>query len=175
MRRDRHGGQGGGLVECDREDLHIDALTVITPDAMETMFFHIILADRGALLLSVMYRPQWQGSEPLTYLTNNLDNIMAAHNCQNVVIVGDLNHNIVNGTFTELTVVQGLHNHVDFPTHRRGSSLDPVLTDLAGDSVQCHPLDFMGSSDLFAVLPTKRVRRSPTGPCGCGSAPTGQL
>ncbi|MPC23015.1 hypothetical protein E2C01_016050 [Portunus trituberculatus] len=70
------------------------------------------------------------------------------------MIVGDLNHNIVLRVFTELTVVQGLHNHVDFPTHQRGGSLDPMLTDLAGDSVQSHPMDFVDTSDHLAVLST---------------------
>ena len=59
--------------------------------------------------------------------------------------------------FTELTVVQGLQNHVDFPTHQRGGSLDPVLTDLAGDSVRCRPLDFVGTSDHLAVLSTIKI------------------
>lgn len=153
-RRDRHGGQGGGLAVCHREGLQIDFLTVNTPDVLEIMFLRALLEDRGALLLCVMYRPQWQGSEPLTYLTDNLDDIMATHHCQNVVVVGDLNQHLVMRAFTELTVVQGLHNHVDFPTHQRGGSLDPVLTDLAGGSVRCRPLDFVGTSDHLAILST---------------------
>ena len=153
-RRDRHGGQGGGLAVCHREGLQIDALAVNTPDPLEMLFLRVILQDRGALLLCVMYRPQWQGSEPLAYLTDNLDNIMAAHNCQNVVVAGDLNQHLVMRAFTELTVVQGLQNHVDFPTHQRGGSLDPVLTDLASDNVRCRPLDPVGTSDHLAVLTT---------------------
>ncbi|MPC34241.1 hypothetical protein E2C01_027625 [Portunus trituberculatus] len=101
-----------------------------------------------------MYRPQWQGSEPLTYLTNLLDGIMAAHNCQNIAIVGNLNQHLIMRSFTELIVVQGLRNHVDFPTHQHGGSLDPVLTDLAGDSVQCCPLDVMATFDHLAILST---------------------
>lgn len=58
---------------------------------------------------------------------------MAAHNCQNVVTGGDLNQHIVRKAFAELTVVQELNNHADFPTHERGGSLDHVLLDLAGD------------------------------------------
>ena len=54
--------------------------------------------------------------------------------------------------FIELIVVQGLHNHVDLPTHQRGGSLYPVLTHLSGDCVQYYPLDRVGSFDHHAVL-----------------------
>lgn len=40
------------------------------------MFFRVIIDDLGALLLCAIYRPQWQGNELLTFLTNNLDDIM---------------------------------------------------------------------------------------------------
>ncbi|MPC46726.1 hypothetical protein E2C01_040451 [Portunus trituberculatus] len=54
--------------------------------------------------------------------------------------------------FTELTAVHELTNHVNFITHMRGAFLDPVLTDLPADSVQCCQLVRAGSSDYFAVL-----------------------
>ena len=110
-RRDRHGGRGGGIAVCHRDGLQIETLPIDVPDVLEILFLRIILADRSAVLLCAAYRPQWQGSAPLTYLTDHLDDIMAAHNCQNVVIVGDLNQHLVMRAFTEL------HNHVDFPTH----------------------------------------------------------
>lgn len=153
-RRDRHTGQGGGIAVCHRNGLQMDALTTDTPLEMEMMFLRIILEDRSALLLCAMYRPQWQGSAPLTYLTEHLDDLMAAHSCQYAMVVGDLNQHLVARAFTELTAVHGLHNHVEFPTHQRGGSLDPVLTDLPSDCVLCCPLDRVGSSDHNAVLTT---------------------
>ncbi|XP_045103060.1 uncharacterized protein LOC123499311 [Portunus trituberculatus] len=119
---------------------------------MEIVFLRVILADESGLLLCAAYRPQWQGNAPLNYLSEHLDDIMAAHNCQHVVIVGDLNQHLVMRAFTDLTVVQGLHNHVNFPTHQRGGSLDPVLSDLPEACVMCRPLDRVGSSDHYAVL-----------------------
>lgn len=70
------------------------------------------------------------------------------------MIVGDFNQHIGIWASTELIAVQGLHNHVDFPTHQREGSLDPVLTDLTIDNVQCRPLDFMSTSDHLAILTT---------------------
>ena len=104
-----------------------------------------------------MPRVQWQGIELLNYLTTNLDDILAAHNCQNVIILRDLNQHLVMRTFTELTVMQGLQNHVDFPTHQRGGSLDPVLTNLASDSEKCRTLDVVDTSDHLAVLSTIKI------------------
>ena len=152
IRRDRVGGQGGGIAVCFREGLHAQPLSVQTPDEMETMFLRLILADKSAVLLCALYRPQWQGSAPLTFLTEQLDHIVASHDCQNTLIVGDLNQHLVYRAFTELTVVHALHNHVNFPTHVRGGSLDPVLSDFPEGTVQCRPLDYVGTSDHNAVM-----------------------
>ena len=159
IRRDRHEGQGGGIAVCHKDSLQMQLLQIQMPDMLEMMFFRIILADRGAALLCVTYRPQWQGSAPITFLTEHLDNIMATQNCQNCIIVGDLNQHLIQRAFTELTVVQGLANHVSFPTHIRGGSLDPVLTDLPEESVQCCQLDRIGSSDHNAIL--SKINLSP--------------
>ncbi|KAG0725267.1 Retrovirus-related Pol polyprotein from type-1 retrotransposable element R1 2 [Chionoecetes opilio] len=94
---------------------------------------------KSAVLLCALYRPQWHGAAPFTFLTDQLDTIMATRDCQNSVIVGDLNQHLVKRAFTELTVVHGLTNHVTFPTHVR-------------DSVQCSQLNRVGSSDHNAVL-----------------------
>ena len=152
VRRDRLTGQGGGIALCHRESLQLQLLPVTAPEEMEVLFFRLLLADRTSVLLCPLYRPQWQHSAPLSFLTDQLDTIMAAHTCQNVMIVGDLNQHLVSRAFTELTTVHGLTNHVTFATHERGASLDPVLTDLPTDSVQCCQLDKVGSSDHFAVL-----------------------
>ena len=121
---------------------------------MKILFLCIIFEDRSTLLLCATYRPQWQGSDLLIHLTEHLDDIMVTHNCQNVRIVGDLNQHLVMRAIIEIIVVQGFHNHVDFPTQQRGRSLDPVLTDMSGDCVQCRPLDRVGSSDHQVVLST---------------------
>ncbi len=116
------------------------------------MFFRLLLDDGTAVLMCALYRPQWQGSAPLTFLTEHLDTLMTTHRCQHTVVLGDLNQHLVNRAFTELAVVHGLTNHVHFATHMRGASLDPVLSDLPGDSVLCTQLHRVGSSDHNAVL-----------------------
>ena len=97
-------------------------LPVNTPNELEIMFACLILTVGSSLLLCATYSPQWQRSNPLVYLTGNLDDIMASHNCENVVVVGDLNQHQVVRAFTELTVIQGyrttstfLHTSVEVP------------------------------------------------------------
>lgn len=62
-----------------------------------------------------------------THLFNHPDDIVAAYNSQNAVIVGDLNQ---HGVESLPKAVQGLYNHMNFPTHQFGGSVDPVLKDL---------------------------------------------
>lgn len=68
------------------------------------------------------------------------------------MIVGDLNFHLEQDAFNNLLTVQGLSNHVSFPTHERGGSLDPVLSDLPDSSIICKQLDPVGTSDHYAVL-----------------------
>ena len=152
-RRNRTGGQGWGVTVCYREGLQLQQLFVPAPEEMEAMFFRLLLTDKTAvLLLCVLYRLPWQGGAPLTFLIGQLDAIMATHDCQSTTIVGGLRQHIVHRDFTELTVVHGFTNHVNFPTHIHGASGEPVLTDLPNDSVQCYQLNRIGTSYHDAIF-----------------------
>ena len=78
--------------------------------------------------------------------------MMVGNQCEYVIIVGDLNQNTMHETFNTLLVVHDLHNHVTFPTHSSGSSLDPAVTNLPLNIIQCSSLGFVGISDHVAVL-----------------------
>lgn len=54
--------------------------------------------------------------------------------------------------FDDFLDIFNLENHVVFPTHISGSSLDPVVSDLSRHKVKCRPLGFVGSSDHQVVL-----------------------
>ena len=76
---------------------------------------------------------------------------MVAHSCSHVLIVGDLNHHLERDAYENLEV-QGLTDHVTFPTHERRGTLDPVISDYQEDRLQCHQLGLVGSSAHHAVL-----------------------
>ena len=65
-----------------------------------------------------------------------------------------MNQHLVARSFEDFLAIFGLHNHVDFPTHISGSSLDPVITDLTENLVRCSSLGTVGSSD-HQVIYTK--------------------
>ena len=157
FRRDRVGRQKGGIAVCFRNSLRVQPLEINVPEHLEIIFFKIWVNNTDTILLCTCYRPQWQGREPIDYLHHNLDNLMLQHTCKHLLIVGDMNQNLVMRPFEDLLTVFGLTNHVDFPTHNSGSSLDPVVTDLPESLVHCQPLGNVGSSDHQAVHTTINI------------------
>jgi len=152
QRRDRTGKNFGGVAVCYKENLQIQLLTVDLPDWMEAVFLKVILKSNESLLLCAHYRPQWQGRTPMDFLTENLDVLQTRNNCQHLLIVGDLNHHLIQPAYEDLLAVHGLTDYVDFPTHILGRSLDPVITDLTEDFISCSSLGKIGTSDHFAVM-----------------------
>ena len=153
-RKDRIGREKGGIAVCFKDNLHVQPLDVTVPTHLEILFHKVYLKNSISALICTCYRPQWQGTEPIDFLHNNLDDIMVKYSCQHLIIVGDMNQNIIKRSFENLLSVYGLTNHVSFPTHISGSSLDPVITDLPESLVSCQPLGFVGSSD-HKVIHTK--------------------
>ena len=158
QRRDRKGKNGGGIAVCFRPTLQLQALAVDIPDWLEASFFKVILSTGNALLLCALYRPQRQGRLPLDYLNENLDSILTANNCQHTLIVGDLNYHLVQTAYDDLLDVHNLVDHVDFPTHILGGTLDPVISDLPPEAIKCSSLGKVGSSDHFVVETELQVR-----------------
>ena len=149
-RKDRIGREKGGIAVCFKDNLHVQPLDINVPNHLE-MLFHKIYFKNSTALFCTCYRPQWQGTEPIDFLQNNLDDIMVKYSCQHLIVVGDLNQNIIKRSFENLLSIYGLTNHVNFPTHISGSSLDPVITDLPESLVNCQPLGLVGSSDHQVV------------------------
>lgn len=73
---------------------------------------------------------------------------MTTYNCHHLVLFGDLNQHRVYSVLDEFMTVHDLQNFVNFPTHRSGSSLHPVVTGLPSHSVK----EDRGTSDNEAVL-----------------------
>ena len=160
IRKDRS-TRGGGVAFCYKERVIVQVveLPANVPSDLEMLMLKIIDSGGKNLLCIGCYRPPSQGTTLIDYLTVNLDSIMTASQCERVLIVGDLNPHTVQHSFNTLMVVHDLQNHVTFPTHISGSSLDPVMTDLPPSDVQCSPLDLVGTSDHVAVLTKVHFRR----------------
>ena len=48
--------------------------------------------------------------------------------------------------------MQDLTDYVTFPMHKRGGTLNSVISDFQEDTFRCHQLGLVGSSDHHAVL-----------------------
>ena len=127
MRKDWE-NRAGGVAICFKDGLQTQELKVVLPHLMEALFSRIILTDNSFLLLCVMYRISNQGPSPLEFLTEELDSLLLRHRCSHVLLVGNLNFHLEQEIFNNLLTVQGLINHVTFPTHERRGLLDPVLS-----------------------------------------------
>ena len=151
FRRDRIGREKGGIAVCFKNSLRVQPLDVSVPDHLELIFFKIWVNDTDTILFCTCYRPQWQGGQPIDFLHRNLDDLMVQHACKHILVVGDMNQNLIIRSFEDWLDVYGLENHVNFPTHISGSSLDPVVTDLPSSLVSCRSLGYVGSSDHQAI------------------------
>ncbi|KAG0724945.1 hypothetical protein GWK47_039548 [Chionoecetes opilio] len=118
------------------------------------MFFRLWTSRHKTILQCICYRPQWQGNDPIHFLHSNIDTLLLQHNCNHLIVVGDMNQHLVTRQFEDLLIEYGLNNPINFPTHISGSSLDPVITDLPEEVITCLPLGMFGSSDHSAVLTT---------------------
>lgn len=160
LRKDRT-TQGGGVAFCYKETLNVQVIEPLVPVPMELELLTLKITDNNGkgLLCVGCYRPPSQGTTLFDYLTVSLDTLMVENQCDNVLIIGDLNLSTAREAFNTLLVVYDVHNYVTFPTHRSGSSLDPVITDLPSSTVRCCPLDFVGTSDHVAVLTKLKFKR----------------
>ena len=159
-RRDRVVREKGGIAVCFRNSLHVQPLDVDIPEHLEISFFRIWMNDNDTILFCTCYRPQWQRTEPIDFLHHNLDGLLYEYSCKHLVIVGDMNQNQIAVPFEDFLNIFGLINHVNFPTHDSGSSLDPVITDFSDSLVYCCPLGNVGSSDHQAVYTSIDIRTS---------------
>ena len=159
IRKDRS-TQGGGVAFCYKTSLPAVVLETPIPAELEIILMKIIQRGGRGILCIGCYRPPSQGTGLTDYLMDNLDRLLTEHQCDSVIIVGDLNLRGIRQSFCSLLDVFDLHNHVTFPTHRSGSSPDAVVTDLPSHEVSCSSLGPVGSSDHEAIL-TRINFRSP--------------
>lgn len=152
MTQDRNIGPLCGLAVCFCKALSVQPLEIGMPKHLELMVFRLWLTTQETVLLCVCYRPQWQGRKPTEFLMNDLDGILHQYTCKNVLIVGDKNQHLAARSFEDLSTICGINNHVDFPTHISGCSLDPVISDFPEGAVSCCSTGAVGFSDHHAIF-----------------------
>ena len=150
-RNDRN-DRGGGVALCYRAGTRLQILQEGVPDNLELILFRYFDATGDATLAFGCYRPPWQGTELTNFIRDNLDRLILKYKAKQVIIIGDLNPRSIQSNFDNFLTIHNLTNHVDFPTHVSGSSLDPVISDLCPSMIKCSPMGFVGTSDHTAIL-----------------------
>ena len=133
-RPDRNGG-GSGILAQD--------LLVVTQaragicDSFEYSEW-IIVSGSACLRLVVIYRPPYSSSHPRTvgmFVTEFAEFLESAvMTAEPLVLAGDFNIHVNimadNGAaqFLDLLSSMGLHQHIDFPTHTSGNTLDLLIS-----------------------------------------------
>jgi len=153
IRKDRN-TSGGGIALCHRNTVPIQVIDYPVQENLELILWKIIDGKGKSTLCCGCYRPPSQGTIITEFLINHLDNMLSYSQCENLIIVGDLNQHTIQANFDSMLALYDLTNHVNFATHSSGSSLDPVVTNFPEDTVRCSPLGFVGTSDHIAVLTT---------------------
>ena len=114
----------------------------------------VLLSNTGSPLSSpaVCHVPTpQQGPYSLLFFTETLGNLMLVHNCNQVLIVDDLNLHLERDAYENLLEVQDLTDHGTFSTHESEGTMYPVIPDYQ-DSLQYHQLGLVGSFDHHTVL-----------------------
>ena len=106
-RKNRIAHSFGGVAICFKNNIQVQMLTVNMPQHLELSFHRLCLNSSDSLLLCVCYRPQWQGSDPINFIKENLDAMMMQYSCKNVIILGDLNQHLVQNCFDDLLDTHG--------------------------------------------------------------------
>ncbi|KAK3857033.1 hypothetical protein Pcinc_036688 [Petrolisthes cinctipes] len=146
VRKDRS-TLGGGVALCFKNSLRVVVLDTPIPADLEVIIWKVY-GDKDIGILCVgCYRHPSPGTALIDYLLTNLDRLMTDHHCNFVIILGDLNQRGIQHSFDSLLAVFNLQNYVTFPTHRSGSSIDPVVTDLPSHEIQCSSMGPWESAD----------------------------
>ena len=157
-RRDRI-SDGGGIALCHKLGARIQIIEQEIPNNLEIIIFVFYDAVGNATLAFGVYRPPSQGTAVFEFIRENCDTLATKYKASNTVIIGDLNPTNVRSQFDNFLNMMDLENHVNFPTHISGSSLDLILSDMATDKIHCSPLGRVGSSDHEAIIARVEFRR----------------
>ena len=140
----RRGKKGGGLALICKSNLKVKTVDKGATDTMEFAVWSIQIRNK-TITVTGIYHPPYSLTNKATNkmflddFTKLATNIMPKH--QNNLFVGDFNLHVskddtdINAAiFSDSTEAIGLYQHVTFPTHNTGNTLDLVLSEINGEA-----------------------------------------
>ena len=163
----RSGARGGGVAVLHRSSLRVSRVNFneFTPSSFE--FLGVTLQVNSiTMLLIVIYRPPRNHNLPTFWSEWSSLLEKCAVSYTSFLLMGDFNFHVdvpsdtVARNFLAVTSSFGLQQHVAFPTHIKGHTLDLVLSSPETGLVrESHVSASIGGSDHFSVLTTVRAHK----------------
>ncbi len=129
LTKPRIGGRGGGLAVVYRQSLHIELSPFHEVTSFEYLAFKI--TSHSSLLIILVYRPPKTNMQFLSDLCELLT--IASAQSKAMLLLGDFNIHVDTDTTHALEFMSvldcfNLQQHIDFPTHVHGHTLDLVCS-----------------------------------------------
>ena len=158
--------RGGGIAIVIKNNLNKKLLLKLDKPEFEAAIWKIN-SENKLLHIMTIYRPP--NASTITQFTDalchTLENCLADY--KNLLIVGDFNIHTNNWedsevlNFLDTTDALGLVQHVKFPTHKQGNTLDLVFSNCVTNQVKaCTPADFISDHRLININMTIKKAKS---------------
>lgn len=152
----RSEGRGGGVAIIHRSYLKVSQIPLPSFSSFESLCVHFTVASRPFTLLTV-YRPP---SSSLAVFSDEISTLLAdlCSRPNELVVSGDFNLHVDDPSspyvrpFLDLLNSLDLKQHVNFPTHDSGHSLDLLISRSSSDIIHNLSHTFPALSDHHAIL-----------------------
>ena len=166
-RQDR---KGGGILLAHKKSYKANLIDEVFTHSFQAAKFKIQIDNCNITLLSV-YHPPYSAANPVTdrmfiddFTKWMCDQLFMADHDNKLIILGDINIHVNvesddnSDNFMDIIMALGLEQHVYFPTHKAGNTLDLVMTELGSklEVTKCYPCPFWldhCAADFVVKLP----------------------
>jgi hypothetical protein len=165
----RVGRPGGGLACIHRSQYAVKLMEAVPTQTFEYGVWNVKLSDSENInIVGIYHPPPSEKSASNSSFIDELSVFLAENilSLNNIIIIGDFNIH-VNETeenevlsFTSILEALGLDQHVWFPTHNKGNTIDLVYTECVSklQVIECKQGSFL--SDHCAVICTTSLKKS---------------
>ena len=167
-RQDR---KGGGILLVHKKSYKVNLIEEVFTHSFQAAKFRIQIDNCNVNLLSI-YHPPYSTVNPVTdrmfiddFTKWICDQLVMSDHDNKLIILGDINIHVNDESdenahnFMDIIMALGLDQHVNFPTHKAGNTLDLVMTELGSklEVTRCSPGPFWSdhcAEDFVVKLPT---------------------
>ena len=167
-RQDR---KGGGILLVHKKSYKVNVVDEVFTGSFQTTKFKIQIDNCNVTLISI-YPPPYSMANPVTdgmfiddFTKWICDQLVVSDHDNKLIILGDFNIHIndelneIAHNFMDIIMALGLEQHVNFPTHKAGNTLDLLITEMGSklEVTRISPGPFWSDHcavDFIVKLPT---------------------